>query len=201
MGFWKLLATLWRSGSANSRARRRSPLGPTVASLNDAHQLDHNSSAVRPDLDVSERMLGAEVLHLSSHRIGQSARSQSRIVQLSVAVVDYLLEHEWLSLLVGRRIAARRSRRARWQAPPPATDYQLDPIDEANRTACVEESRWSIVTEIGPGATPSWTVPRGKACSRFATSLPPAIRDADCATATRLLDWARWANVRPPRRR
>jgi hypothetical protein len=160
MGFWNLLASLWRSGKANSRYRRRPPLDPTVASLNDAHQLGGGNPPVRPELDVHERLLGAEVAHLSSQRIGQSVRSQSRIVQLSVAVVDYLLEHEWLALLVGhrsRRTATRRSGRGARQSPQAVTDQRTDPIDEPNRTACVEESQWSIVTEIGPGAPPSWT--------------------------------------------
>lgn len=162
MGFWNLLVRLWRSGSADPNRRRRPRLAPSVDSLNDAHQLDPGTAhqAVRPELDVSERMLGAEVLHLSSQRVGQSARSQSRIVQLSVAVVDYLLEHEWFSLLIGdrgRRTATRRSRRGAPQAAPGATDGSVDPIDESNRTACVDESHWSIVTEIGPGPPATWT--------------------------------------------
>jgi hypothetical protein len=162
MGFWELLVRLWSSGSADGNRRRRSRLAPTLDNLNDAHQIDDGGAhhAVRPELDVSERMLGAEVLHLSSQRIGQSARSQSRIVQLSVAVVDYLLEHEWFSLLVGRpgrRTATQRARRRARQAAQPVSDDRVDPIDESNRTACVDDSHWSIVTEIGPGSPTSWT--------------------------------------------
>jgi hypothetical protein len=105
---------------------------------------------LRPDLDLSGRPPVAEVVHVPGHR-EQTVQLQRRFLRLSVVVVDYLLEHEWLSLLGGhrRRATGKSGRRAARGAGQlvPASDL-ADPVDEPNRTACVNESPWSIVTAI-----------------------------------------------------
>jgi hypothetical protein len=152
MKFWKLLAHLWRSrGSSNDRRREIRRIR-TVHSLNESDRLEDRSAlrTLYPDLNLSGRSHVAEVVHVPGHR-EQTVQLQRRFLRLSVAVVDYLLEHEWYSLLGGhrRRSGQRRNRRgpgANGQLDP-ARDA-ADPIDEPNRTACVNESPWSIVAAI-----------------------------------------------------
>lgn len=161
MSFWKLLRHLWRSGGSSDHRRRESRRIRTVHSLHESDRLEDRSAlrTLRPDLDLSGRPHIAEVVHVPGHR-QQAVQLQRRFLRLSVAVVDYLLEHEWRALLAGhrRRSGERHQRRGpRGARRLVTTADAADLIDEPNRTACVDESPWSIVAAIeqppDPGAT------------------------------------------------
>jgi hypothetical protein len=168
MRFWRLLAYLWRSGGSSDDRGRQARRVPTMDSLNEADLLEGRCvrSTLWTDRDVSGRQRAAEVVHLSSapgHR--QVARTQRQFHRLSVVIVDYLLEHEWYWLLTGYRRRpsgdGRERRGPRGEARRVLTRDGAGPIDESNRTVCVDESPWSIVAAIEqtqpPGSTSTTT--------------------------------------------
>ena len=156
MRFWKLLAYLWPSGRSSAdrrRGARRIPIA--MDSLHETDLLEDRNihSTLWPERDVSDRPRPAEVAHVASaHGLHQIARLQTQFHRLSVVVVDYLLEHEWFSLLgkYRRRQSGGRhdGRGPRDKAMHVPTDDGVDFTDEPNCTVCVGESPWSIVAAI-----------------------------------------------------
>jgi hypothetical protein len=132
--------------------------------LSDAELLEDRSvrSAVLCDSAVSDQRCVAEITRVPSARaVQQLARSHNRLLRLPVAIVDYLLEHEWFSLLAGygRRCSGQRREhggpRSSVQAAP-ADDGSIL-LDESNRTTSVDESASYLVTLFDQPRAPSWT--------------------------------------------
>ncbi len=162
MAFWKLLAYLWPSAGSRDLRRSQSRRVPAMDSLNESDRLEHRSvhSTMWNQPDECDRARAAEVASVSSARERhQLVRSQSQFRRLSVVVVDYLLEHEWFSLLAGHRRRASGDRRARRGPRDKAHSGHdgADPLDESNRTACVSNSPWSIVAAIEQTTPPCST--------------------------------------------
>ena len=169
MNFWKLLSRLWeRNGSTGDRfgAPRQAP---TLDSLNEVDELEDRNvqGATCPGNDELRRVSPAEVLRVSfRQRARHTYSTQSRIIRLSVAVVDYLLEREWYWLATGRHKprpghrSERRAPREKFEAGLPVDS--ADPTDESNRTLCMTDSSWSIMATIEHSAPddPRLTRPR-----------------------------------------
>lgn len=161
MKFWKLLASLWRTNRTGRNPLSGAARTPFLDSLHEMSPLEGRNVL---DAPVNERELSqppriAEVTQLSVEQ-RHSTHSKRQFVRLSVAIVDYLLEHEWLSLLVGRRSArsaAKRRTRTKSSGRTRSHDRSADPTDDANRTACVGDSEWSIVAAIDQPPPPNST--------------------------------------------
>ncbi len=155
MRIWKILSYFWPFSRSITDGRGKRRRAPNLDILNESDMLEDRSdrSTIFPAEALSERVRPAEVFHVSlGHRHHQSSRTHNRFFRLSVVVVDYLLEHDWFSLLGGhgRRQAGRR--RGRRTAPQKtrqgATEDTSDPTEESNRTVCLSDSPWSIVAAI-----------------------------------------------------
>jgi len=148
MRFWHLLASLlWRSSADRDRTRT----GPGIRNMESLHEANHlETRSVRSTywtyVDQSDEPRVAEVVQVS---IGQQHRltgARSQFVRLSVAIVDYLLEHDWYSLLAGQRRGSPAARRARRAGRAGTTSAEsADLLDESHRTMCMTDTSWSIV--------------------------------------------------------
>ena len=160
MNLWKLITQIFSWGDVDNDRSRSRHLA-RFESLDEADVLESRGAHSRfiTGADAIPHSRAAEILHVPfQQRFNQTTRSQRKIIRLSVAVVDYLLEREWFSLL-GRhgksRSNRRRDRRGTRQSQHSAA--QTDFGDEFNRTVATSDSDWSIITTIEPGTPPNLT--------------------------------------------